>query len=242
MSAAARLVLRHDPSKVAPLEPSQPLTIGQAANNRLCLASASGVAPHHAVVRFSQRHGWIVCDWQSGEAGTWLEGQRLRQCRPLGDGDEIQLGLEGPVLVFRQAAAAPAAVVPKPTPTPARGEPRPQAKPQPAAPLNLNGREIPLDRIRSAHVRSRPRYPHSFSWWLLTSLGGLVLLPWPWLFWPLEIGAIVGWIVLGSRKEHELIVTLRDGMAHRHGFANRITALSHRNGIRQAIGQTLASR
>ena len=111
-----------------------------------------------------------------------------------------------------------------------------------SAPLAFAGRRIPLEQIRSAHVHSRARYPHSFSWWVLISLGGLVLLPWPFLFWPLEIGALVAWILLGSRKEHLLIVTLRDGMAHRHRFANKITALSHRNGIRGAIGQSLEAR
>jgi hypothetical protein len=282
MSAEARLVLRHDPSKVAPLDRARPLTIGQAGTNRLCLPTTAGVAPHHAVVRFSPRHGWIVCDWESGPAGTWLEGQRLRQCRPLGDGDEIQLGSEGPVLVFQLApaarpasaaaahsaqptpgapvpapaavpspAVAPAAAVPpappaaRPRPAVAVPAPRGPAAPVPARPglpITVAGRQIPLDRIRSAHVRSRPRYPHSFSWWLLACLGALVLLPWPWLFWPLEIGALAAWIVLGSRKEHELVVTLRDGMAHRHGFANRITALGHRNGIRKAIGQGLEGR
>jgi hypothetical protein len=63
-----------------------------------------------------------------------------------------------------------------------------------------------------------------------------VLLPWPWLFWGLQIAALAGWIVLGSRKEHVLVVTLHDGMAVRHRFANRATALGHRNGIRKAIG------
>jgi pSer/pThr/pTyr-binding forkhead associated (FHA) protein len=247
MSGDARLVLRNDPAKVARLDRSRPLTIGQATTNRLSLPSTSGVAPHHAVVRFSHRHGWIVCDWESGAAGTWLEGERLRQCRPLGDGDEIQLGSEGPVLVFQTSAAAAPRPAP-PTAAPVQPPPpRPAPAPAPAraqahAPLTFTGRQIPLDRIRTAHVRSRPRYPHSFSWWLLLCLGGLVLLPWPLLFWPLQISALTGWILLGSRKDHELIVTLRDGMAHRHGFANRITALGHRNGIRKAIGQGLESR
>ena len=105
----------------------------------------------------------------------------------------------------------------------------------------LAGRSIPLDQIRSAHVRSRPLYPHSFSWWVLACLGGLVLLPFLWLFWILEIGLLVAWIVLGSRKEHELVITLRDGMAYRHLFHNRLTAIGHRNGIRKAIGQSLES-
>lgn len=262
MSAEARLVLRHDPSKVAPLERARPLTIGQASGNRLCLPSTAGVAAHHAVVRHSQRHGWIVCDWQSGGAGTWLEGQRIRQCRPLSDGDEIQLGSEGPVLVFRVSAAfagqiaeAPVAAGGRASPPPNAAappfaspsgrqpqEPSPSTPPQPPSSLTLAGRSVPLAQIRSAHVRSRPRHPHSFSWWLLGCLGALVLLPWPWLFWPLEALALAAWILLGSRKEHTLIVTLQDGMAHRHGFANRITALSHRNGIRKAIGQSLEGR
>jgi len=42
--------------------------------------------------------------------------------------------------------------------------------------------------------------------------------------------------VLGSRKDHSLVVVLRDGRALRHGFANRRTALAHRNGIRKALG------
>jgi hypothetical protein len=255
MTADARLVLRHAPAKVAPLDRDRPLTIGQAAGNRLCLPSLAGVAAHHAVVRHSQRHGWIVCDWQSGAAGTWLEGQRIRRCRPLGDGDEIQLGRDGPVLVFQlsaMAAAAPpapgpaaAAAIAQPSPShcPEPHHPTGSASPAPSPPrvITLAGRPIPMERIRSAQVRSRPRHPHSFSWWLLACLGGLVLLPWPWLFWPLETLALGAWIVLGSRKEHTLMVTMADGMALRHGFANRITALSHRNGIRKAIGQSLES-
>jgi len=292
MSAEARLVLLSDPSKVAPLHPTRPHTIGREASNLLSMPTTEGVAPHHAVVRFSRGHGWLVCDWGSPQ-GTWLEGQRLRHCRPLSDGDHIQLGPEGPVLVFqlrpqpaaasrgrptpgsavadpppsassRVAAGPPPAVSSPPRAVPASASVRPAQRPAvppapapgqagpaatgrsggrpAAAPLAFAGRHIPLEQIRSAHVQSRARFPHSFSWWVLISLGGLVLLPWPFLFWPLEIAALVGWILLGSRKEHVLIVTLRDGMAHRHRFANKITALSHRNGIRGAIGQSPEAR
>ncbi|MEB3183189.1 MAG: FHA domain-containing protein [Cyanobacteriota bacterium] len=288
MSPEAQLLLRDAPHRVAALDRSRPTTIGRAEGNRLRLVSLAGVADHHAVVRFSRSQGWLVCDWQSGD-GTFLEGQRLRQCRRLSDGDEIQLGPRGPVLVFRmvpvaagtaspdalqappQAAAARPAVprpaeaapaVPRPAvpagaasaadsaghrPTVGAGPVPPAPTPvrpaaAPAAPLTLAGRTIPLDQIRSVQVRSRPRHPHSFSWWVLVCLGGMVLLPWPWLFWGVQLGALAAWIVLGSRKEHELLLTLRDGMAHRHGFANRITALSHRNGIRRAIGQSLEER
>lgn len=285
MSPQARLVLLSDPSKVAPLHPQRPHTIGREANNLLSMPTTEGVAPHHAVVRYSRSHGWLVCDWGSPE-GTWLEGQRIRHCRPLCDGDQIQLGRQGPVLVFQlqpqpassqggppasgsavmaHPGAAPEAAAAEPSPAapPPRGSrssarqaagpgtspthaPAARANASPprpaAAPLSFAGRQIPLEQVRSAHVRSRARYPHSFSWWVLISLAGLVLLPWPFLFWPVEIGALLAWILLGSRKDHVLIVTLRDGMAHRHSFANKITALSHRNGIRGAIGQSLEKR
>jgi hypothetical protein len=85
-------------------------------------------------------------------------------------------------------------------------------------------------------------HPHIFSWWLLGCLGGLLLLPFPWLFWPLELGALACWIVLGSRKAHRLVLELKDGRAMRHSFQNRRTALVHRNGIRKAIGQELPQR
>jgi len=118
MSEAAQLVLRDDPGKVAPLHRSRPTTIGRAESNRLRLASLSGVADHHAVVRFSLGQGWLVCDWQSPD-GTFLEGERIRQCRRLRDGDEIQLGPQGPVLVFRLLADLAADAAPAPPPPPA---------------------------------------------------------------------------------------------------------------------------
>ena len=105
----------------------------------------------------------------------------------------------------------------------------------------MQGRSLPLDQILSAFVRSQARYPQIFSWWLLLSLGGLLLLPFPWLFWPLQVAALAGWILLGSLREHILVITLRDGMAYRHRFSSKATALAHRNGIRRAIGQPAAS-
>ncbi|MFO0016214.1 MAG: FHA domain-containing protein [Synechococcaceae cyanobacterium] len=295
MSATAQLVLRQDPSKVAPLDPGTPLTIGRASNNKLCLASWPAVAPHHAVVRFSPEHGWLVCDWGS-PLGTYCRGRRVQRCQPLRDGDDIGLGREGPVLVFQHRpgdALAPVLASPAQAPAPttattvgsagvdsaganapasaspitgrggsavpsaAPGRP-PSSDPGPArrspgssrgagaakrvdrrAPIQIAGRDVPLAAIRSAEVQSRPRHPHSFSWWVLACLSGLVLLPWAWLFWPWQIAALSAWILLGARKQHVLILTLRDGMAHRHRFANRVTALAHRNGVRRAIGQPL---
>jgi len=292
MSAEAQLVLLQDPTKVARLDPSRPLTIGRARNTSLCLASWEAVAPHHAVVRFSVEHGWLVCDWGSPQ-GTFCRGRRVHHCQPLRDGDAIALGEEGPVLLFQQQAgithpsrstdppastAPPLLAAPATTPASRLGVAPDTAPPSTAAgvsspasaqasptapnpirgsqgsglaaaaksidrrtPLQLGGREVPLAAIRSADVLSRPRHPHSFSWWVLACLGGLVLLPWPWLFWPWQIGALAAWILLGARKEHVLVLTLRDGMAHRHRFANRVTALAHRNGVRRAIGQPQGS-
>jgi hypothetical protein len=248
-AAAAQLVLASDRRRVAPLDAAQPLTIGRAAANRLCLTSGEGVAEHHAVVRFSRSHGWVVCDWKSEQEGTWLEGQRVHQCRPLNDGDEIRLGRQGPVLVFEltgkgapEASIAPAD--PAPTPRAPQARPAPQGMPQPVnstanRTLDVEGQSVAVAMIRSASVRSEALHPHIFSWWLLLCLGGLLLLPVPLLFWPLQVIALAGWILLGSRKQHTLVLELRDGRALRHRFANRRTALAHRNGIRKAIGQAV---
>ena len=215
----ARLLLASDPSKAAPLDPKQPLTIGKAASNRLCLASQTGVSDHHAVVRFSQTQGWLICEWQSND-GTFLEGQRIQQCRQLEDGDEIRLGLQGPLLQFELITTTAT---------------KPAPKPAASRRIDVDGEAVELAEILSAGVQSLPRHPHVFSWWLLFCLGGLLLLPFPLIFWPLELGALASWIVLGSRKDHSLVVVLRDGRALRHGFANRRTALAHRNGIRKAL-------
>ena len=218
----ARLLLAAYRRKVAPLDPAEPLTIGRDAANRLCLASQEGVSDHHAVVRFSRSQGWLVCDWQSTD-GTFLEGRPVHQCRRLENGDEIRLGRLGPVLVF-ESAVTPA--TPAVSPAPRR--------------ISVGDQHVAVAEIRTAAVQSEPQHPHIFSWWLLLCLGGLLLLPFPLLFWPLQAGALAGCILLGSRKQHKLTLVLRDGRAVRHSFANRRTALANRNGIRQAIGQDLA--
>jgi hypothetical protein len=242
MSKTAQLHLRDAPAKRLKLQSGQPLTIGSASGNLLALMSQQGVSAHHAVVRFTASNGWVVCDWQSSD-GTFLEGERIRRCRPLSDGDEIQLGREGPVLVFSLTAVQEA---PAPAPQPASAKPGNSTARQTQAPLNkpprsidIGGITVAVNQIRSAVVQSEPRYPHIFSWWLLACLGGLLLLPSPLLFWPLELAALGGWILLGSRKSHTLLIVQHDGQAQRRAFANRVTALSHRNGIRKAIGQSL---
>ena len=229
-SPQARLVLAGDRRRSAPLDPAQPLTIGSSRSNRLCLASQAGVSEHHAVVRFSRSQGWLVCEWQSSD-GTYLEGQRVRQCRRLDDGDEIRLGLQGPVLVFELHSSSPA--------EPAAAAPAPRPAAAPASRIEVGGEQVAVAEIRSAAVQSLPLHPHIFSWWLLLCLSGLLLLPFPLLFWPLQIGALAAWILLGSRQQHRLALVMHDGRALRHSFANRRTALAHRNGIRKAIGQEL---
>ena len=226
---SALLVLRNDPTKTAVLSRKQPLTIGRASTNLLCMPTTDGVADHHAVVRWSNSHGWLICDWNSQE-GTFLEGQRIRRCRPLNDGDEISLGRHGPVLVFRLTSTTA-----KPTSEPSSSLPN-------KGNLEFGGELIRMDQIHSVQMISRARYPASFSWWALISLGSLVVLPWPVLFWTLELAALGGWVVLGSRKEHVLLVTLNDGMGYRHSFDRKVTALAHRNGIRKAIGQHATDR
>ena len=237
---SARLVLASDRRKTAPLDPAQPLTIGRASGNRLCLASLSQVSDHHAVVRFSRSQGWLVCDWQSRD-GTFLEGQRVQHCRRLEDGDEIRLGPDGPVLLFElqvsAAAVVPPAAAPSAAPSSAPAQAPTPAPVRPPTSVEVDGQTVPVAMVRSAAVQSLPQHPHIFSWWLLLCLGGLLLLPFPLLFWPLQVVALGGWILLGSRKQHRLVLVLRDGRALRHSFANRRTALAHRNGIRKAIGQ-----
>ena len=230
MSKSAHLYLRETPSKRLELNSSQPLTIGCASNNRLALLSQSGVSPHHAVVRCTPTHGWVVCDWQSSD-GTFLEGERIRRCRPLSDGDEIRLGRKGPVLVFSLGVTQP---LPGSKAAP---------QPQPQRSIDIGGVAVLVKQIRSATVLSEPHYPHVFSWWLLASVGLLLLLPFrigplP-IFWLLELAALAALILLGSRKSYTLVVVQHDGQAQRRQFANRVTALAHRNGIRKAIGQSL---
>lgn len=143
------------------------------------------------------------------------------------------------------AAAPPAAagVSPSRETVPARLRPVPPAAPQPVSPaalagtITVAGRALRLDQIRAVEVRSEALHPQVFSWWVLACLGGLLLLPFPLIFWPWQAAALALALLLGRRQEHILLLTLRDGRAHRHRFADRPAALAHRKGVRRALGQ-----
>lgn len=256
MMSVARLVRPQGSGATVVLDPRQPLTIGSDASNRLRLSAGPGVSPHHAVVRYSRGQAcWLVCDWQSQD-GTFLEGQRVRQCRAISDGDQIRLGLDGPTFLFecgRSATDRPPVSPGEVTPAHSQDVARvpapaavPAARPAPVATaavrsprrvdvVQINGQSVPMAGILQAEVRSEARYPHSFSWWLLIAVSGLILLPIRVLFWPLEGLALAALLVLGSRKDHRLQLTLRDGQVQRHTFRNKMTALAHRNGIRENL-------
>ena len=143
------------------------------------------------------------------------------------------------------SAAPPAAagVSPSRQTVAARLRPVPPAAPQPVSPaalagtITVAGRALRLDQIRAVEVRSEALYPQVFSWWVLACLGGLLLLPFPLIFWPWQAAALALALLLGRRQEHILLLTLRDGRAHRHRFADRPAAMAHRKGVRRALGQ-----
>ena len=142
------------------------------------------------------------------------------------------------------SAAPPAAAGMSPSreTVPARLRPVPPAAPQPVSPAALDGtitvagRALRLDQIRAVEVCSEALHPQVFSWWVLACLGGLLLLPFPLIFWPWQAAALALALLLGRRQEHILLLTLRDGRAHRHRFADRPAALAHRKGVRRALG------
>jgi len=224
----ARLILRQDPGRSLPLDPRRPLAIGRDPANGFCLPDAPSLSRRHAEIRHDPTAGgWRIRDLGSAN-GTFVGRERVgRDGRLLADGDAIRLGRRGPELLFQLEAAPRPAVAP------------PVAAPPAAARhVEIGGERLPLESIRSVTLRSRPRHPHMFSWWVLLSLAGLLLLPFPLLFWPLQAGALAVALVLGLRREHTLVVVLQDGRARRRRFANRLTALSHCNGLRRAIGQS----
>jgi pSer/pThr/pTyr-binding forkhead associated (FHA) protein len=238
MDARAHLLLPSEGNRRLPLDPTRPLRIGRDPSCELCLPDAAGLSRRHAELRWNPAAAcWELLDLGSAN-GTYLEGEKITAPQPLRHGQAIRLGRRGVDLLFQQPIPQPA---PAPAAAPApRPSPTPTAAPVVAAgSITIGEERLALDRIRSVEVRSLALHPQIFSWWVLTCLGGLLLLPFPLIFWPLQVGALVGAVLLGSRKEHELVVVLRDGQARRRSFGNRGTALSHRNGIRRALGHSL---
>jgi len=250
MEPFARLVWLDRSAPAVPLDRSIPLTIGRDPANRLCLAQEPGLSRHHAELRPGGAGQWLVCDLGSSN-GTTVEGERLSGCRLLAPGDRIRLGRRGPWLQFLpgEPASAPRAASDAAPASPYRGtlaarlRPAPSAAPEPVSPaalggtITVDGRALRLDQIRAVEVRSEALHPHGFSWWVLACLGGLLLLPFPLIFWPWQVAALALALLLARRQEHILLLTLRDGRAHRHRFADRPAALAHRKGVRRALGQ-----
>jgi hypothetical protein len=236
MSEGARLEWQGEGSRVLALDPGVPFTIGRDPATSLSLPEVAGLSRRHAVLRHSEGR-WLICDLDSRN-GTWLGEQRLEGCRPLRDGDAIRLGRRGPVLVFR---AGPPAPVPALVQAPAKAAAAPVRATRASGTIDVAGTTLSLAEILRVELTSRALHPHVFSWWVLACLGGLLLLPFPLVFWPLQAGALATCIALGTRREHELQVILRDGRAWRRVFADPRTALAHRNGLRRAIGQEPAA-
>jgi hypothetical protein len=243
MSGQARLVRLDGAGAEVHLDPARPLTIGRDPACGLCLPGEQGLSRRHAELRPDPAGGWLLCDLGSSN-GTFLEGERLEGCRRLRPGDQLRLGRRGPLLQYvvagGVAVAEAAGIAPRALAfTPGAAAPLAAASPGLAGAVAVAGRQLPLEQIRTVELRSEARHPQTFSWWVLACLGGLLLLPFPWLFWPWQAAGLALAILLSRRQEHTLIVTLRDGQAHRHRFADRPTALAHRNGLRRSLGQSL---
>jgi len=179
-----------------------------------------------------------------GRRGPWLQffpGEPA--AAPMPALDAAPASPSRPPAARAGAPPAAAGVSPSRQTLAARLRPVPPAAPQPVSPaalagtITVAGRALRLDQIRAVEVRSEALYPHGFSWWVLACLGGLLLLPFPLIFWPWQAAALALALLLGRRQEHILLLTLRDGRAHRHRFADRPAALAHRKGVRRALGQ-----
>lgn len=234
-----------------PLDRRQPFRIGRDPACSLSLPQEAGLSRLHAELRPDPAGGWWLHDLGSRN-GTFLEGERLQAGRRLRHGDRFRLGGRGPLLQFLEGETRPglipAAGAEQASP-PGRGGTAAQA-PSPGlrstaaeAPspglggtVAVAGRQLPLAQIRSVDLRSEACHPQLFSWWVLGCLGGLLMLPFPWIFWPWQVAGLALALGMARRREHTLIVTLRDGRAHRHRFTDRATAQAHHHGLRRSLG------
>lgn len=238
------------------LDRQAPFRIGRDPACALSLPEEAGLSRLHAELRPDPAGGWWLHDLGSRN-GTYLEGERLQAGRRLRHGDRFRLGGRGPLLQFlegeseagRSGAASGRAALAPPPPAPASlpstpvapsavaAPSSPSASPSLAGSVAVAGNQVPLEQIRSVELRSEAWYPQLFSWWVLGCLGGLLMLPFPWIFWPWQVGGLALALALARRQEHTLLVTLRDGRAHRHRFTDRATAQAHHRGLLRSLGQ-----
>ncbi|MFN2316329.1 MAG: trypsin-like peptidase domain-containing protein [Gemmatimonadales bacterium] len=91
-------------------------TVGShpASDLRLDSEPSPGIAPRHAAV-IRDPTGWVIRHLED-QAGTWVNGARVRRERRLHPGDTLQLGEHGPAFRFETDNLAPAAVLARQTP------------------------------------------------------------------------------------------------------------------------------
>jgi RsiW-degrading membrane proteinase PrsW (M82 family) len=86
-----------------PLAPETPIVIGRDPRCQIILDSQvyGGVGRQHAKISPSANSpsGWEICDLASTN-GTFINGQQLRGCQNLQEGDRITLAQDGPQFVF----------------------------------------------------------------------------------------------------------------------------------------------
>ncbi|WP_239651758.1 FHA domain-containing protein [Neosynechococcus sphagnicola] len=85
--------LQGQSSRYYPLSPAQEVVIGRDPSCQIVLDSGQygGVSRRHLALRPLQPGTWQVCDLESAN-GTYVNDQRLQDCRLLKSGDRITLG------------------------------------------------------------------------------------------------------------------------------------------------------
>ena len=122
--------------------------------------------------------------------------------------------ISGPVLVFSLGSNyQPQA--PTPPAQAAAGQQQRSPSERPPRSIAIGGEAIRPGS--DPHGRGAQRTPVSPYLQLVgaSSVALLLLLPFPLVFWPLELAALAGWMLLGSRKEPHPAVVLHDGQAQR---------------------------
>lgn len=81
--------------------------LGRAPKNQVVIDSKlyGMVSRRHAVIR-RENASWVICDLKSAN-GTYLNGQKLKGCQRLQEGDRITLGENGPEFVIEELNDGP---------------------------------------------------------------------------------------------------------------------------------------